>query len=62
MTDRFRNIEAILGETAPMTAALARRIADMPPLAKLTSHVQQDHSDAYCGGPIETSLRKILDA
>ena len=62
MIDRFRNIEAILGETAPMTAALTRRIADMPPLAKLTSQAQQDYGDAYSGGQIETSLRKVLDA
>jgi glutathione S-transferase len=59
MTDCFRSIEAILRETAPMTAALMRRIADMPLLAKLTSQAQQDYGDACCGGQIETSLRKL---
>jgi len=58
MTDRFGKIEAILGETAPMTAALTRRIADLPPLAKLAAKARQDYGDAYCGGQIEASLRR----
>jgi glutathione S-transferase len=62
MTDRFSKIEAILQETAPMTAALTRRIADLPPLAKLAAKARQDYGDAYCGGQIEASLRKVLDA
>jgi glutathione S-transferase len=62
MADRFRKIEAILEEAAPMTAALTRRVADLPPLAKLAAKAQQDYGDAYCGGQIEASLRKVLDA
>jgi glutathione S-transferase len=62
MTDRFSKIEAILGETAPMTAALTCRNADLPPLAKLAAKTQQDYGDAYCGGKIEDPLRKVLDA
>ncbi|MGO9431069.1 glutathione S-transferase [Rhodoblastus sp.] len=62
MADRFSEIETILGETAPMTAALTRRIADLPPLAKLAAKARQDYGDAYCGGQIEASLRKVLDA
>ncbi|WP_296711153.1 glutathione S-transferase [Rhodoblastus sp.] len=62
MTDRFSKIEAILGETAPMTAALTRRIADLPPLAKLSAKARQDYGDTYCGGQIEASLRKVIDA
>jgi glutathione S-transferase len=62
MTDRFRKIEAIFGETALMTAALTRRIADLPPLARLAAKAQQDYGEAYCGGQIEASLRKVLDA
>jgi glutathione S-transferase len=61
MTDRFSKIEAILAETAPMTAALTRRIADLPPLAKLAAKARRDYGDAYCGGQIEASLRKVLD-
>jgi glutathione S-transferase len=45
-----------------MTAALTRRIADMPPPAKLTSQAQQDYGDAYSDSQIETSLRNVLDA
>jgi glutathione S-transferase len=62
MTDRFDQIEAILEESAPMTAALTRRVANLPPLAKLAARARQDYGDAYCGGQIEASLRKVLDA
>ena len=62
MADRFSKIEEILGETAPMTAALTRRMVALPPLAKLAAKARQDYGDAYCGGQIEASLRKALDA
>jgi glutathione S-transferase len=62
MANRFRKIAAILEEAAPMTAALTRRVADLPPLAKLAAKAQHDYGDAYCGGQIEASLRKVLDA
>ena len=62
MADRFQKIEAILKETAPMTAALTRRIADLPALAKLAAKAQQDYGNAYCGGQIEASLRRVLGA
>jgi glutathione S-transferase len=62
MVDRFREIEAILEESAPMTAALTRRVAALPSLAKLAAKARQDYGDAYCGGEIEASLRKVLDA
>jgi len=62
MTDRFPKIETILEEAAPMTAALTRRIADLPPLAELAAKARRDYGDAYCGGQIEASLRKVLDA
>jgi len=62
MADRFGTIRAILEETAPMTVALTRRVADLPPLAKLAAQAQQDYGDAYCGGQIEASLRKVLGA
>jgi glutathione S-transferase len=62
MADRFPAIEAILGDTAPMTAALTRRIAAMPPLATLAAKAREDYGDAYCGGQIEASLRKVLAA
>jgi len=62
MTDRFQKIEAILEKAAPMTAALTRRVSDLPPLAKLAAKARQDYGDAYCGGQIEASLRKVLGA
>jgi glutathione S-transferase len=62
MADRFPAIEAILKQAAPHTAALTRRIADLPPLSKLAAKARQDYGDAYCGGQIEASLRKVLKA
>jgi glutathione S-transferase len=62
MTERFPAIGDILDETAPMTAALSRRISKLPPLVKLAAKARKDYGDAYCGGQIETSLRKVLKA
>jgi glutathione S-transferase len=62
MTDRFAKIGAILEEAAPMTAALTRRVAALPALAELAVKARQDYGDAYCGGQIEASLRKVLEA
>lgn len=62
MADRFRRIEEILEQTAPMTAALTRRVAVLPPMAGLAARAREDYGDAYCGGRIEASLRKVLDA
>lgn len=60
--DRFAPIKAMLKETAPLTAALTRRVADRPPLAALAAKAKRDYGDAYCGGQIEASLRKVLGA
>ena len=60
MADRFSKIEAMLEETAPMTDALTRRTAALPPLAKLAASARKNYGDAYCGGQIEASLRKVL--
>ena len=62
MSDRFRKIEALLEQAAPNTAALTRRIAALSPLAELAAKAQQDYGNAYCGGQIEASLRKVLGA
>ncbi len=62
MTERFPTIKAILEEVAPMTAALVHRVADLPALAKLAAKAREDYGDAYCGGQIEASLRKVLKA
>jgi glutathione S-transferase len=60
MAERFPAIDVILSEAAPMTAALTRRVAALPPLAKLSTKARRDYGDAYCGGEIEASLRKAL--
>jgi len=60
MTDRFKKIGAIFKRTAPMTAALTQRVAELPVLAALAARAREDYGDAYCGGQIEKSLRKVL--
>jgi glutathione S-transferase len=60
MADRFPKLAALLEDTAPMTAALSRRVSALPPLAKLAAKARHDYGDVYCGGQIEASLRKVL--
>jgi glutathione S-transferase len=62
MTDRFKKVGTIFKRAAPMTAALTQRIAALPPLADLAAKAREDYGDAYCGGKIEASLRKVLKA
>jgi glutathione S-transferase len=62
MTDRFPRIGTILKKSAPMTASLVGRVAQLPPLARLARKARDDYGDAYCGGRIEKSLRKVLGA
>lgn len=62
MSERFRVIADILGETAPLTAALSQRIARLPPLARLADKARRDYGHVWCGGQIERSLRKALKA
>jgi glutathione S-transferase len=59
MADRFPEIGNILDETAPMTAELTRRVANLPELVKLAAKARRDYGEAYCGGQIEASLRKV---
>jgi glutathione S-transferase len=60
MTERFKKIDTIFKRTAPVTAALTRRVVALPPLDELTAKAREDYGDAYCGGRIEASLRNIL--
>ena len=62
MTERFRKISAILKRHAPSTAALAARISALPALTALAAKASEDYGDAYCGGRIEKSLRRVLGA
>jgi glutathione S-transferase len=61
MADRFPVIATLLDEAAPLTAALTRRMAALPPLATLAAKARKDYGDAYCGGQIEASLRKVVE-
>ncbi|AOX16006.1 glutathione S-transferase [Kozakia baliensis] len=61
MTERFSEIATMFNETAPLTASLTRRIANLPPLAKLATKARRNYGDSYCGGQIEASLRKVLN-
>lgn len=60
MADRFPALDAILQDAAPMTAALSRRVAALPPLAALAAQAKADYGETWCGGQIEASLRKVL--
>jgi glutathione S-transferase len=60
MTERFSKIGTMFRRTAPMTAALTQRVAALPPLDALAAKARDDYGDAYCGGQIEKSLRKVL--
>jgi glutathione S-transferase len=62
MTERFEKIGQILDKTAPHTAALVRRVADLPPLKALAAKAHDNYGDTWSGGQIEASLRKVLDA
>ncbi|HET6251300.1 MAG TPA: glutathione S-transferase [Tepidisphaeraceae bacterium] len=60
MTERFPAIADIFAESAPLTAGLAQRLAQLPPLKKLSKKARHDYGDAWCGGQIEETLRKVL--
>lgn len=60
MTERFAPLGAMLEEAAPMTAALSRRVSGLPRLATLAAKARREYGEAYCGGQIEASLRKVL--
>jgi glutathione S-transferase len=60
MGDRFPVLAAMLEETAPETAALTRRVAALPALARLAETSRAAYGETYCGGRIEKSLRKVL--
>lgn len=60
MAERFPTLGAILEDEAPLTAALSRRVAAEPALAALAERAREDWGEAWCGGRIEASLRKVL--
>jgi glutathione S-transferase len=62
MTERFEKIGQILDAAAPNTAALVKRVADLPPLKALAEKAREDYGDTWSGGQIEASLRKVLES
>ncbi len=62
MTERFERVDTVFQEVAPMTAALSRRVAALPALAKLAAKAREDYGDGYCGGEIGGSMKKVLNA
>ena len=61
MTERFSKIHDIFEETAPMTAALCRRVSALPPLTKLAETARRAYGQAYAGGEIGASMAKTLN-
>jgi glutathione S-transferase len=61
MTERFPRIGTMLKRSAPLIAGLTARVAALPALAQLAAKAREDYGDAWCGGKIEQSLRKVLD-
>ena len=61
MTERFSKIRELFEETAPMTAALCKRISSLAPLVELAEKARRDYGDAYAGGEIGASMAKILN-
>ena len=61
MTERFSKIATVVNEAAPLTAALSRRVSELPALAKLAAKARQDYGDAYAGGEIGASMKRILN-
>jgi glutathione S-transferase len=62
MVDRFPKLGTMLRKSAPRTAGLTQRMAALPALARLAAKAKDDYGDAWCGGKIEKSLRKVLKA
>jgi glutathione S-transferase len=62
MTERFAALDALFRETAPVTAGLCDRVMALPAQAALAAKARADYGQAWCGGEIEASLRKVLAA
>ena len=59
VADRFPSIARMLDAEAPAVAGLSRRLAATPALANLARVSREQFGDAYCGGQIEQSLRRV---
>ena len=59
VADRFPSIARMLDAQAPAVAGLSRRLVATPALANLAKVSREQFGDAYCGGQIEQSLRRV---
>lgn len=60
IVDRFPAIGKTLENAAPHTAALARRVSELPALVAVAEKARAAYGDTWSGGQIEASLRKVL--
>lgn len=60
MADRFAKIAGLLAEAAPLTNALSRRISEIPELKRLAADARRQYGDAYAGGQIGESMKRVL--
>jgi glutathione S-transferase len=58
--DRFPAIAQLLEEEAPVVAGLTRRLVAEPSLANLAAVSRERFGDAWCGGEIEKSLKRVI--
>jgi glutathione S-transferase len=57
---RFPAIGRMLAKEAPAVAGLVRRVAAAPALANLARVSRERFGDAYCGGRIEQSMKRVI--
>lgn len=59
VADRFPVIQGIIEDTSPTIWGLSRRVVATTSLAALNDKSFEEYGNAYCGGEIEKSLRKV---
>lgn len=60
MTDRLPNLRPLLESEAPGIAKLTDRFRALPALAAQAQASRERFGETWCGGEIETSLRRVL--
>ena len=59
MAEHFDAIATLMPQTMPAIWGLTRRMQALPALNALRTKSRADYGNAYCGGEIEQSLRKV---
>jgi glutathione S-transferase len=60
LAEQFPAIGRLLDEKAPACAGLTKRLCAEPALANLAAVSREQFGQAYCGGEIEKSLRRVV--